>query len=293
MGNVDMEFDEKTIIREQERLEREKKRAKRKKLYRILLVVVLLLAAVVTGLVVWRKNATTTQTTQVEIVKEAGQEIVIAKISQINGNEVTYNVCKEAEQTSQEMPDRTEGEGGRPEGVIRNDEGQATEGEGRGMGQMPEGMEMPDASQMGEMPEGMEMPDRSQMSEMPEGIEMPDVSQMGEMPEGMEMPDASQMGQMAEGAEMPDRSQGGNRGQGMNRGQQASSSGSEDTFVYEETTYTITDESVTTYIPVGTVVTTKLGTETTFSRLAAGDYVAFVVENDKEEQVIMAVYIIG
>ena len=31
MSNIDMEFDEKTMIREQERLEREKKRAKRKK----------------------------------------------------------------------------------------------------------------------------------------------------------------------------------------------------------------------------------------------------------------------
>ncbi len=54
-----------------------------------------------------------------------------------------------------------------------------------------------------------------------------------------------------------------------------------------------TKETITAYIPVGTEVTTKLGTVTTFSRLAAGDYVALVVETDGGEQVIMAVYIVG
>ena len=50
---------------------------------------------------------------------------------------------------------------------------------------------------------------------------------------------------------------------------------------------------ITTYIPVGTEVITKLGTTTTFSRLAAGDYVALIMEEDGDEQVIMKVYIIG
>ena len=47
------------------------------------------------------------------------------------------------------------------------------------------------------------------------------------------------------------------------------------------------------HIPVGTNVTTKLGTVTTFSRLAADDYVALVIEKDGDEDVIAAVYIIG
>ena len=64
-------------------------------------------------------------------------------------------------------------------------------------------------------------------------------------------------------------------------------------FTYEGTTYRVGTEKVTTYIPVGTDVTTKLGTVTTFSRLAAEDYVALVLEKDGDETVIMAVYIIG
>ena len=58
-------------------------------------------------------------------------------------------------------------------------------------------------------------------------------------------------------------------------------------------TYQLTGESVTTQIPVGTDVTTRLGTVTTFSRLAAGDRIALVVEEEGGQQVIMAVYIIG
>ena len=52
-------------------------------------------------------------------------------------------------------------------------------------------------------------------------------------------------------------------------------------------------KQITAYIPIGTEVITKLGTTTTFSRLAAGDYVALVMEEEDGEQIIMAVYIVG
>lgn len=104
----------------------------------------------------------------------------------------------------------------------------------------------------------------------------------GRMPQmGGEMPDMSRMPQM--GGEMPNM----NRGMRQN---QTETSGAE-TFTYNNVVYEVTDESVTTLIPVGTDVTTKLGTVTTFSRLAAGDKVALVVEEDGE-QMIVAVYII-
>ena len=81
------------------------------------------------------------------------------------------------------------------------------------------------------------------------------------------------------------------------RGQQGSNStagrGETNQFTYDNKTYRIGSESITTYIPVGTNVTTKLGTVTTFSRLAADDYVALVIEKDGDEDVIAAVYIIG
>lgn len=109
--------------------------------------------------------------------------------------------------------------------------------------------------EMGEQPEGQ----RGERPQMPEQGERPGLPEVGEFP-GMET-----------------RS-GGNAADG---------------FTYDNTTYELTDETVTVQIPVGTTVTTRLGTETTFSRLAAGDRVALVMEEDGDGQVIAAVYIIG
>lgn len=46
-------------------------------------------------------------------------------------------------------------------------------------------------------------------------------------------------------------------------------------------------------IPVGTDVVTKLGTTTTFARLAAGDVVQLLIENNGTEEVIVKMWIIG
>lgn len=227
MSNIDMEFDEKTMIREQERLEREKKRAQRRKRTKVVLLIVCAIIVAGVAYLVWLfKLKPQTQTTGVEVVKQVGQEVVIAKITQIHGNEITYTVCEEVEQKQQEEKPSDEKQSPFTDGDRPS-----------GRGERPEGM-----PNMGEMPEGMP-----------------------QMPEGMEFPE---------------------------RGQQMTAA-SEDTFVYDDKTYTLTEEAVTTYIPVGTVVTTKLGTQTTFSRLAADDYVALVVEGKGDEQMIMSVYIIG
>lgn len=73
----------------------------------------------------------------------------------------------------------------------------------------------------------------------------------------------------------------------------ATQRGGSDTFTYNGVTYRLTDQTFTVQIPVGTDVTTKLGTITTFSRLAAGDCVALVTEESGDVQIITAVYIIG
>lgn len=46
-----------------------------------------------------------------------------------------------------------------------------------------------------------------------------------------------------------------------------------------EMTYELNGETVTTLIPVGTTVTTKLGTTTTFSRLYAGNTIQMILED--------------
>lgn len=51
-------------------------------------------------------------------------------------------------------------------------------------------------------------------------------------------------------------------------------------------------ETITVQIPVGTKVTTRLGTETTFSRLAAGDNIKMLVQEEDGEQVILEIWIV-
>ena len=51
--------------------------------------------------------------------------------------------------------------------------------------------------------------------------------------------------------------------------------------------------TVTTYIPVGVTVHTASDNETTFSRLAAGDLLKILVENDDDgEQVIVEIWML-
>jgi cytoskeletal protein RodZ len=62
----------------------------------------------------------------------------------------------------------------------------------------------------------------------------------------------------------------------------------------EVTRYTLTGEEMTATIPVGTPVTTLLGTVTTFSRIAIDNTLQIVTETNKNgDEVIVAIYIVG
>jgi uncharacterized protein YpmB len=54
-----------------------------------------------------------------------------------------------------------------------------------------------------------------------------------------------------------------------------------------------TDNSETWLIPVGTDVVTKLGTTTSFSRLASGDYIRILVQNESDSQDILKIWIVN
>jgi len=58
-------------------------------------------------------------------------------------------------------------------------------------------------------------------------------------------------------------------------------------------TYTALEEERTMTIPVGTQVVTKLGTVTTFSRLASSDVMKILTEKSGDEDVIMKIWIVG
>ena len=278
-------LDERTMIREQERLAKEAKRKKNKKRKRIVAIVLV----VGVWYIAWGKNKTTdAYTNTVTIEKTADQSVVYAQITEINGNEITYAPAEEivTEAVSTEGADEQTTDGAdSTDGSMPDMSQMPNSGSMPDMSQMPNGGSMPDMSQM---PNGGSMPD---MSQMPNGGSMPDMSQMpngGSMPEGLELP---------EGMEMPDMSemQGnfGGREQGNRGERQDNITGNVQSFVYNGISYQIGNEQVTTYIPVGTEVTTKLGTVTTFSRLAAGDYVALVMEKDGDREIIVAVYIVG
>ena len=250
-------MDEKLMVREQDRLAKEK----RKKKYRKRKIA----AAVVTGCLIigsiwyvgWGRNLKPEVENVVQIETSAGQKIIYADLTAVKGNEIMYLVAKEQD-TAED----------------------ATEEDTPYKDQMPDMSKMPGG---GEMPDMSKMPDRSQM---PGGGEMPDMSKM---PGGGEMPD---MSKVPGGGEMPDMSQMFG-GRGNEDGMFSEEVKQSSVFTYNDVVYEVTDESVTTMIPVGTDVITKLGNVTTFSRLAAGDKVALVVEEEQDRQVIVAVYIIG
>lgn len=60
----------------------------------------------------------------------------------------------------------------------------------------------------------------------------------------------------------------------------------------EMTYYVTEEETVTVQIPVGTKVTTRLGTETTFSRLAAGDNIKMLIQENDGQEEIMEIWIV-
>lgn len=58
--------------------------------------------------------------------------------------------------------------------------------------------------------------------------------------------------------------------------------------------YTLTDETGSTTIPVGTDVITSLGKTTTFSRLSNGDIIKMIMEKDSSgEKVVVGVWIVS
>ncbi|MBR5760611.1 MAG: hypothetical protein IK018_10020 [Lachnospiraceae bacterium] len=269
-----MEFDEKVAIREQERQAKIKKRKKHKKIKVILLCTALVGAIALTWYVVRGKKllAQKAAEKEVEIVVGNNQSVRYARIDTINGNEmsVTYLAEKTTEEATEERPkeapdkesDKSEESGERPDKGSRP--------EGFGGGSFP--------GQGGEMPEGFDGGSFPSFDgEMPEGFDGGSFPSFGgDMPEGFG------------GGSFPG---GGSRSEGSS--DKSASRKSSNTITIDGQSYELAEETEITYIPVGTVVTTKLGTETTFSRLQAGDYIAIVTESDGAENVIVAVYIVA
>lgn len=158
-------------------------------------------------------------TMDIDSVKlKSNQEIVIAKITQIAGNEITYTVAEEV-----------------------------------------------DTSQMQEKWSGSDRQKQSS-SEMQAPPEDGENSQKGQAPSD----DGTENSQ---------------------KGQAPSGSSTEKSSEKQQTMYTLTDETATRTIPVGTAVITSLGNQTTFSRLSNGDVIKMILEKDSDgNKVIVGVW---
>ena len=139
-------------------------------------------------------------------------------------------------------------------------------------------MEKAEDSEKGERPQ---MPEGGFNGEPPEGFDgerpqMPEGGFNGEPPEGFDgerpqMPEGDFEGELPEGFEgaRPQMPWGDRGTEGVNE-----------------------EKTVTIQIPVGTKVTTRLGTETTFSRLAAGDNIKMLVQENDGQQEILEIWIV-
>lgn len=221
-----------------------------------------------------------------EITVKENQSLIVAQISEINGNEMQYKIAKEVD--LQETGKNGFGE--RNEKNTKSEE----ESESRNMPEMPSDigsgsmLEMSSDMGNGSMSEAPGDMGNGSMPEMPGDMEN---GSMSETPSDMENGGMPEMpGDMKEENAQNNKRYNGGSG----------NKNSEDDSLQKEkqkqnkTMYSLTGEEGSTLIPVGTTVTTQLGTTTTFSRLAAGDMVKLLMEKDKNgKDIVVGVWIVG
>ncbi|MEA4889321.1 MAG: hypothetical protein VB070_07650 [Clostridiaceae bacterium] len=221
------------------------------------------------------------------------QILMIGQISELNGNDVTLALAQEtglgannanetaSGESSGDNSGRQQGGKGRtmPSGGAGGD-GQAMPSGGMGGGQaMPsggaggDGQAMPSGGMGGD---GQAMPSGGMGGD---GQARPSGGMGGD---GQARPSGDFNGQMPNVG-----SQDGQAANSAQNGTGQSSSGS-------QIIYTLTGETASVRIPVGTAVTTQAGTVTTFSRLAVGDVVKILMETAGDgSQTAVAVWIVG
>ena len=243
-------------------MKREQNKAKRKmstikKIVLLVLLLVLITGCCVIGFAKY-KDITTQQTDSASEVKvENNQEIILGQITSIAGNEMTFSLVEEVEVTTSQ----TTKQGNKSESANRQELSGNTVSGNAPSGEAPSG-EMP----TGEAPSGG-MP----TGEVPSG-EMPSI--------GEQIDDTQAMGDNID------------RGQ-SNYDTTATNTSKADKTDTSTVAYQSLGEEETMVVPVGTQVITKLGTTTTFSRLAVGDVMQLLVEKEDSEKSILKIWIIG
>ena len=213
---------------------------------------------------------------------KSNQEIVACKITAIYGNEIEYTVVKE-----QSASDSNSKKGRMPSASGASDmNGGSSQGGGA-----------PDMNG-GEMPQGGGAPDTNGGNS--QSGEAPDINGRDSQSGGT----TDNSGENLQGGDASDNDSGneslGNSSSDKNSSQSSSDSSdkksdsSKSLDKSSKKIYTLTDETGSTTIPVGTDVITSLGKTTTFSRLSNGDIIKMIMEKDSGgEKVVVGVWIVS
>ena len=132
----------------------------------------------------------------------------------------------------------------------------------------------------------------SKKGRMPSASGAPDMNGGGEMPQGGGAPDMN--GGNSQSGDSQNSSSDKNNSQSSSDSSDKKSDSSKSSDKSSKKIYTLTDETGSTTIPVGTDVITSLGKTTTFSRLSNGDIIKMIMEKDSSgEKVVVSVWIVS
>ncbi|WP_310604252.1 hypothetical protein [Anaerosporobacter sp.] len=244
----------------------------RKKVISMLLILAVTLAGC------GKDSSTTNAAIDGDLKLADNQTLLIAQVSTINGNEITLALAEEVDLSSMQGGRGNRESTSGSESISENSSSNTSEG--ADTAQNSEGSTSQEDRQMPNG--GIPNSDSSVNGEMSSGG-MPS----GQMPSG-EMPS----GNMPDG--FPGQDTDSSSDSSSSKGGKSSSSNTEDSSKQSRVMYTLTGEEKTMLIPVGTPVTTLLGTVSTFSRIAIDNTLKVVVEtNEAGEEVIVAIYIVG
>ncbi len=196
---------------------------------------------------------------------KSNQEIVACKITAIYGNEIEYTVVKE-----QSASDSNSKKGRMPSASGAPD---MNGGSSQGGGDMPQGSGAPDMN--GGNSQGGGAPDMN-----------------GGSSQGGGAPDMN--GESSKSGDSSESSSDKNNSQSSSDSSDKKSDSSKSSDKSSKKIYTLTDETGSITIPVGTDVITSLGKTTTFSRLSNGDIIKMIMEKDSSgEKVVVGVWIVS
>ena len=228
--------------------------------------------------------------TDISSVKlKSNQKIVIGKITEIAGNEMTYTILKQTSaKSSSSDQSKNSNSGNAPD---QNGNGNDSSNAGNTPDQSSSSNDSSNSGNASD--QGSNDNDSSNGSGGMPAMQNGSSSQ-GQMPSGGQgdapgnPPDAN--GMQDQQNSNSDSSTGSDSSKSKSTSRSKSNTNSKKKSM---TMYTSTNKSATMTIPVGTDVITSLGNKTTFSRLSNGDVIKMIVETDQDgNKVIVGIWMV-